>query len=271
MKKLLLLVMLVCLCAGMASAVDPSVWTRPTVDGPGNWNDSNNWNDGGVPDPTTTVVRTATNPDNLAEIVVDDAQTFGRALRHGYYEDGSGVNSSGTTGPLLRIRNGGSLSSGLDVTRSYVGYWSDAQMIVEAGGVFSTSHRLYIGYKPGAIGTVDIAGTVNVTSNKILIGDDGTGFLNVLDGGVLNVRNYLSIPINSSSFLDIQGTGKVSAAGNFLTDAEALIAGGRIKGDGVAGGVIATYADDVTTITVIPEPATMILLGLGGLLIKKRR
>ncbi len=258
-------VVAVLLTASLASAA--SIWQRETADGPGNWNDPLNWDAGGVPTSLTNVVRTATNTEYLAEIQVTDAQTFGMALRHGYNEL-----AQATVGPLLTIENGGTLSqSGATPTRSYVGYWSNAQMIVEAGGVFTTDHRLYLGYKPGATGTVDIAGTVNVTSNKILIGDDGTGFLNVLDGGVLNVRNYLSMTINSNSFLDIQGTGKVSAAGNYLTDAEALIAGGRIKGDGVAGGVIATYADDVTTITVIPEPATMILLGLGGLLIRKRR
>ena len=254
MKKLLLLIMVVSFAGAAGGA---SVWTRPTVDGPGNWNDLNNWNtydagtgDGGVPTSLTNVVRTATNAANLAEMQVTDAQTFGQALRHGYNED-----VPTTVGPLLRITGAGDLSqSGATPARSYVGYWSNAQMIVEAGGVFSTSHRLYLGHKPGAIGTVNVFGTVNVDSNKTYVGNEGTGFLNIIGDGVYNARGFESgrFEIGPGSIVDLIGGGKLVTDGDDLTNAEALIAGGRIAGFGVAGAIVTAAYDpdtDQTTIT----------------------
>ncbi len=254
MKKLLLLIMVVSL-AGVAGAA--SVWIRPTVDGPGNWNDAANWNavsgtDGGVPTSATNVTRTATgNPDNLAEIQVTDTQTFGLQLRHGYDE----LNPT-TDGPLLRIMNGGSIIGPAAAKRTYIGHWSKAKMIVEAGGTYTTPHRMYIGYNLGAHGTVDVYGTVNVTNQDTKVGDGGDGILNIFPGGVYNAQDFggnFTIG-TANSYVNLIGDGRLSTAGDDLANANALIAGGRFAAWGVLGaGVSAAYDGTNTTITADPN------------------
>ncbi len=265
MKKLILLLMVVSL-AGSAGAA--SVWIRKTVDGPGNWGDAANWNAasgvpvtaGGVPTSATNATRTATgNAANLAEIWVTDAQTFGNALRHGYDET-----VQTTDGPLLRIKNGGSLTaSGSSISRSYVGYWSKARMDVEAGGSFTTPHRLYIGYKLGSHGTVDVYGTVNVDNQKTFVGfydealippEQGDGFLNIYPGGVYNAEGFASGRFEigtDNSIVNLIGNGKLSTAGNDLANANTLIAGGRVAGWGLLGNVSASYDSATNTTSII--------------------
>ena len=129
---------------------------------------------------------------------------------------------------------------------------------------------MYIGDGAGVTGKLDIAGTVNSTGN-FYVGNDGVGLCNVLDGGVLNLKGFGTTTITSSSTLDILGEGMVISAGSQVNNANTLIAGGRIAGDGVLGDVYAYFDGTNTIIAVVPEPATMILLGLGGLLLRKRR
>ena len=62
-------------------------------------------------------------------------------------------------------------------------------------------------------------------------------------------------------------------AGDEEADIDAYIAAGLITGYDGAGTVEVSYdaGCDLTTVTAIPEPATMVLLGLGGLLSLRRR
>lgn len=254
--------------AGSASAASvASIWQRNTGDGPGLWSDSANWDAvGGVPVADTTVVRTAKNAALLAEMQVTGDQTIGLGLRHGYNDVVT------TQGPLLRIMNGGTLSQA-GGTRVYLAYTSNADMTIDAGGAATFTHRLYVGQGLGTTANLDISGTLNVLNNNLYVGNDGIGLISVLDGGVLNLGapGRLLFTGAAGSRLDLFDTGKIVFAGSVRGGANGLLP--SIYGDGLLGNVETNYDAglDVTTITVIPEPATMILLGLGGLLIRKRR
>ena len=294
MKRLILLLMIVGL-VGSAGAASSTNWARPVASGVGNWNNVANW-DPFVPAGTETGTDPCGNPiysteDNgglpgpgyvsrvkdlgLADIVVNTAEIYGKAIRHGYYEDGSGANTSGTTAPLLTIQNGGSLaySNGTEsATHSYIGHWSNAQMDIEFGGSFTGGKRLQIGYGPGATGTINVSGTLTNTLNNVFVGVDGVGLLTIEDGGVLNLKNSNNgLQISGTSWLDLEGSGMIVVVGDYTGSADADILGGRMRGDGIVGNLIAVFDGTYTTVTVIPEPATMILLGLGSILLRKRR
>ncbi len=253
MKKLLLLVMVVSL-AGVVGAA--SIWVRPTTEGPGNWNDPANWDVAeGVPTVDTAVTNLGANANNLSEAQVTDAQTFGTRIR-------IGTNSAGG---VLRIMDGGTLSSGNSPSRSYIGDAFDGKMIIEEGGTFAHGHRLYIGDIAGVTGTVDVYGTLNFANNVYVGGrlEDGTptggiGRLNVRGNGVVNLSNFndTRIPVAAGSVVDLSANGKLVCPVNNLTNSELLakIAGGRIVGYGVLDNVIVSYDGTYTTVAAGDDP-----------------
>jgi hypothetical protein len=128
---------------------------------------------------------------------------------------------------------------------------------------------MWVGLLAGGVGTLDInGGTVNVAQMIGLGWDGGTGYVNVNDG-LLNLSNIhgdteLLKSIQGASVLDIE-MGAVTLPGDFTSVIDAYIDAGKITGYGVVGNAQAVFADEVTTVTAIPEPATISLLGIGAL------
>jgi hypothetical protein len=256
----------VCAAAVLALAsmsIAATVW-NPAGNGivppdTGNWNVAANWTNGvpGVVDGKAVF-----NVPDAAECAVTDAQSFDQF-----------VQGDNAPGGVIRVMDGGSLTTG--VAWSAVGYNNTAHMIVETGGTVTFGEHSWIGLLAGSVGTLDInGGTVNVAQMIGLGWDGGTGYVNVNDGGLLalsNIHGDGSTSIKQNSLLSINGTGKVTLPGDFTGVIETYTAAGKIAGNGLAGNVQAVFADGVTAVTAIPEPVSLALLGLGGLLIRKRR
>lgn len=263
MMKKVLCVVAVLLMASVASAA--TVW-NPAANGivppdTGNWNEAANWTNDvpGVVDGKAVF-----NVPGAAECVVTDAQSFAQM-----------VQGDNNLGGVLRIQDGGSITT--TGGWSAVGYNNTAHMIVETGGSMTFGEHAWIGLNDGAVGTLDINGGYVRVTQMIGLGwgqSTSQGFVNVNDGGLLDLHNFhgeTGRSVQHGSLLSINGTGMITIDGNKVGAIEAYAAAGLIAGDGILGNVQASFANDVTTVTVIPEPVSLALLGLGGLLIRRRR
>lgn len=141
-----------------------------------------------------------------------------------------------------------SASSGLNV-----GLYGRGILNVLEGG--QTSGSGILGTLSGSTGTVTIHGAGSKwTSDKMIVGSDGNGTLNIEDGGQLSsVGGYLG------SGYDATGTVRVTGAGSMWTNSDFLCVGEngnatlRIDAGGQVSntlGYVGTYGDRVCMVTV---------------------
>lgn len=103
-------------------------------------------------------------------------------------------------------------------------------------------------------GHLNIFGGTVTVNNALLIGPAGAGFW----GSPLST--------DATRLMDIAG-GKLIVAGDASAQVSNLIARGILEGNGIVGNVNVDLLSDpgFTVITAVPEPASMTLLGFGGL------
>ncbi len=180
-------------------------------------------------------------------------------------------------GGNLVINDGGIMSSsswsGIGVTGAI-----NASMTVNSGGIANIGGHLWMGAGPvGNYGYLDIksGGAVNVSQN-IGLGtinasttNGGTALIDV--AGELNLHLWSNtLSIQDGSVLNILGAGVVTVGGNRVNAANDYFGIGKITSD--TGSILATYDSGANLTTIVtPEPVSMLLLGLGGLFIRKRR
>lgn len=186
----------------------------------------------------------------------------------------------------LRIVEGGSLTTAPDQW-SGVGFGSGGIGTLEVdGGSFATQGaggHLWIGGDAGAgaVGTIILTGggtiTIGLGSEHAQFGlgwNGGTGYARI-DDGLLWIANWENTrSITAGSNMDITG-GTVRIRGYRLDSIYEMVGDGRITGYGYADleHVLVNWdaQQEETVITAIPEPAAMVLFGLGGLCMLRKR
>ncbi|MBI9017805.1 MAG: PEP-CTERM sorting domain-containing protein [Phycisphaerae bacterium] len=265
MKKL----MLVLLVLSMAVTANAATVWNPAANGisppdVANWGDAANWTNE-VPGVNDT--KAVFNVNNAAECQITSAQTV-KDL----------VQGDGGYGSVIRITNSATFSTTGGWTG--IGYNNTAHLIVETGAAMNIAGHLWTGIYSGATSTIDISGLVSVGGNlgigsiNAVSAGGGAGTINVLDGGVLALDHWNGDgngSIQAGSLIDINGTGTITLQGDWVNSVDNYIANDRLAGNGIIGNVDATFTNGVTTITAVPEPLTMSLLGLGGMFIVRRR
>ena len=146
--------------------------------------------------------------------------------------------STSSSDAVIRIENGGALSteSGWDA----VAYTNSATLIVESGGTMNFGGHAWIGFQPGATGTVNInGGTVNVTSQFGLGWNGGTGYVNV-NSGLMNLSSWNTSQAITDGVLDIE-QGTVVIDGDKVTSVKDYITAEKITAYGGTGTVLYDY------------------------------
>jgi hypothetical protein len=302
MKKFFVLFLLLGVTGSALATTD---WDYLTTDR--DWFNPNNWNDSSatqpVPQPIPTAlteVRTHASyaaPYAYTAIIADTSPLYvvGGAVAsviniggcaQSYvtpqYPRGQLTINSGVLTVANGLRVGGSSSS----IRS-------GELYVNGGIINATTTYLAVGYghatNGGTTGWMYMTnGTVNVNEFDIIrvpgVTTPVNGYADI-DGGTIYANDFRMKPFGGTgtASLDMSGGGGGGGAKIIITgDKTAAIYGyidnGWIKTNGVAweldGGVNANVSYDAGTnkTTIIPEPATLCLLGLGALsLIRRKR
>jgi len=99
--------------------------------------------------------------------------------------------------------------------------------------------------------------------------------INILDGGLVTAGSVYwpgpaSAAPGNTAKINITGSGLLVVSGDQVAALQAYRADGLFTGDGVVGGVAITF-DGTNTNVYVPEPTTMLMLGLGVVGLIRRR
>jgi hypothetical protein len=275
-KNVFLAVLVGLLMFAGASEAATVWWTNG--DGDQNWANPLNWDTGAVP--------------TLAN---DDQAAFGSSSETGSPSLPGAIIGAGTDatavhtwiarygGPSdVTVLTGGSLTTGAFMLAGYSGWNGWGELRVH-GGTVSGSHSFSaIGIQ--GTGVLDIqGGSFTGVGLFVACTSGSTGTVN-LDGGTLDLESlHMSEHYNTPGVVD-GGTARMhitggtmtldDADGSVATHIEGLVGAGWIDGYGVADLAHVLVSWDgvgTTTVRAVPEPASLALLGLGGLALLLRR
>ncbi len=282
-KMMLVLVAVLTLSAAQfaAASEDAPYFTWNVASG--NWDQVSNWgyvatpggavqpvaslptiNDGVEIDVSNYVATVADGMTAYAKYIAlsNDSVDFGTAATNctlnvtgGSLNVGSGGiwvgNGSGAVTNYLNISGGEVNIIGGDVEASYNG----TAYVTMTGGVFNTPVFYLAYHRNGDFGYLQMDG----------------GTLNIGAGG-LQVRQYSGDPSTNTSrgYIDVTN-GTIVISGDATARMAELQTAGQLTAFGGAGTLNVVYADGFTTITAVPEPITMLMLGLGGIAALRRR
>ena len=247
MKKMLLFVVVVCVLFTGCVAFG-SNWNGVTGD---DWTIQGNWGNGPYPSPTGAawIIKLGTYPV-----------------------------------PVVR--------SNVQTSSVSIGFWSwDGQLDIESAGTLTVSTSTVIGHNDGGTGRT---GLLNINggiynSDSMFVGQGYTGYLN-LNGGQLNVTGGMIVGDGKTGRVDILagvatvggtlymnnagGTGLINIeAGTLIlhNNPQSFIDNGQIVAYNGSLALVNTDNGDGSWTVAVPEPMTMLMLGIGSLFLARRK
>jgi len=267
MRKLIVLLMVAAMCSIAVAAPD---WTNGSGDGL--WTNGANWVGGNAPgtggaDNWPAIHGQAVGP------TVNATTAYQWIVQHGIYGNQPGA---------LLVTHNGNFQCNEYWLGSQNDTYNDAVITIEAGWL--QANKFMIGKDQS--GRVDISGGIMSAynaGNELLVGASGDwsrGKINITGNGdvradtlIMNTSAYQHdsrILINDSGVLKLRGD-QTGAGTNLMT----YIGNGWIytsdAGNTISAVYDGTWNETVVTSVVIPEPATVILLSLGGLLLRRKK
>jgi len=278
MSKNLISLVLVLAIASFASA-GTLYWNSNVANG--NWAVGSNWattGNAGAPlataPPSTTddaMIRPSLNGSQTAITVnVSGAATTSRVnINYGVetlniLAGGELVNNGGTYPSAAQIyNNSGATINVYGIWRNERSTTGTAALAVRLGGGASVPANVINIYSGGLVTAKQLG---SGAASVFAIGNTGTGggSATVNVAGILDVDSYLFGTLPTKSINMLSG-GRMLVKGNVVAQANADILAGRIT-----GAASASY-DAALGKTIIPEPATVALLGLGSLALLRRK
>jgi hypothetical protein len=224
------------------------------------WSTPGNWDTGALPTLT----------DEVLIDVPAAAAPGGPLIQDGIDAKAKGIFTEAPGEPTLAM-TGGTLEIAEWV------WWGDGANSFAiwnmSGGTVTVPNEFELGWGGGA-------GTLNMTDGTITAGKfkvpTGSGAFAeaFLYGGTFNVTKSGGLDFgNVNGLMDIH-EGTLVLEGDDTAKIAGLIGAGHIIGYGGTGTVLYDYDTTnagKTTVAAIPEPATICLLGLGGLALRRRR
>ena len=255
--KLMLLVVVFSL--GVAVADEPvgdaAPWFSNAADDGGLWTTNENWWRGTAPTATDDVGQ-----DNASALVVNSSMgnVFANSLWVGDYGAGDETSYFEMQSGVLVLAD--------ELMIGYRDYedWGNPEWANWGNGSVTILD-----------GKISVGTVLGVGSTDFEAGVGGVGQLHV-DGGAIRATT-LAIGVVDPDVLSIMGDVDNSVD---ITNGKLMLAGDissldpRVTAFGGAGYLVFEYEADLagyTTITAVPEPATVLLLGLGGLASLRRR
>ncbi len=190
------------------------------------------------------------------------------------------------TAPDFRIQTGPgdlNLSGGLfDVDQIFFGFIDGTAEIMMSGGTIEATNSVLGAYSASAYANVVMTDGQWNSSGVLHVGRDGGTAHFQLDGGTVTCGHFA---LGIAAWTETVGTGTMDITDGTLivdntspdVDLETLFASyetsGILTAFGGDGELVFDYdpTGDIMTVTAIPEPATLTLIGLGGLLLRKRK
>lgn len=148
-------------------------------------------------------------------------------------------------------------------------------LVVQTGGIIHLESQLLLGTATDSVGTFNLSDGLVDVHFLSLSSLDGTGraYLNMTGGRIQTIENVRWLcnldTVSDPGLIIMSGTALLSMGGDRRSSVEDWITRGLLVGD-------VTYDYNVTetgrtVVWVIPEPATLLLLSLGAVLIIKNR
>lgn len=274
MKKLMCVVVM---CLVSSSVMATAFWGPNGPD----WYDGTNWT-GGVP---------GAGVDSYinADAVIGSGAAASNWMRVGHTENGSVSVSSGASLGVQGLRVGsadtaerdglvtvaGSMTIGNEFI---VGEWGTGSMVLNGNAnVVGPGAPLYLGMNAGSTGYLELNDNASMSIAWLSMGGEYWG--NVADatvqlnGGTLNIGNTGGITIwdGPAGNQIVFNGGAIVMPGDWSGTAQWIYDNSTRFAVGEGLTFSATYDGNETTVTAVPEPATMALLGLGVVLIRRKK